>query len=198
MQNSKFKIFNFSFLTFNSREARGFTLLELIISLAVFSVVVLGALGSLLAITNAQKRAVALQTVQDNINFAFELMTKEIRTGSIYHCGLSNSDIALSPQDCDTGGPSFTFRNARGQMVTYRVEDGHLEKIIDGNTLDPLVLTAAEVTVEYIQFYVLGSEANDQMQPRVTIVMKAVAGEKEIGRSRINLQTTVSQRQIDS
>ncbi len=65
---------------------KGFTLIEIIVSLAIFTVVAVVAVGAFLKIIDANKKAQTLQTAMNNINFALESMVREIRVGSNYYC----------------------------------------------------------------------------------------------------------------
>ena len=65
----------------------GFTLIEMIVSLGVFTFVILISMGSFLAILGAQKKAIAVGTLQENLRFSIETMLKDIRVGYSYYCG---------------------------------------------------------------------------------------------------------------
>ena len=58
-------------------------------------------------------------------------------------------------------------------------------------------ITALEVVVEDLKFYVTGTSATDVLQPRVIIVVVGYAGVQEKIRTDFNIQTSVSQRQLD-
>lgn len=149
----------------------GFTILEMIVSMGVFAIAVLIAVGSLLALTNAQKKALVFQSTQDNLRFALETMARDIRTGDNY----------------SGGGSSIAFTSVSGP-VTYRAKNGRIEKSNDGTNFQPL--TSADVNIENLTFYVISNP-----HPRVTIVLKGVSGSGST-RSELNLQTTISQRKI--
>ncbi|MBU6427196.1 type II secretion system GspH family protein [Patescibacteria group bacterium] len=67
----------------------GFTLIEMIVALGLFSVVAVIALGSLVKIISANQKAQALQATFTNLNFALESMSRELRMGTVYHCDLT-------------------------------------------------------------------------------------------------------------
>ncbi len=64
----------------------GFTLIEMIVSLAVFLVVITISVGALLMLIGTNEQLQAEQSVMTNLSFALDSMTREIRTGSHYYC----------------------------------------------------------------------------------------------------------------
>jgi prepilin-type N-terminal cleavage/methylation domain-containing protein len=69
----------------------GFTLLEMLVSLAIFTVVAVFAVGALVRITGLNRRAQTLQSSMTNMSFALESMSREMRVGSNFNCGDTNS-----------------------------------------------------------------------------------------------------------
>lgn len=173
--------------------------MEMIVALGVFAIAATIATSSLLSLTDAQKKAFSLQNTYDNIRFALEIMAKDIRTGDKYHCSGSLDDAPSVPsgQDCDLGGAVLTYKSAAGKTISYYVQDGKIEKSVDG--VSEGALTGDEVIIEKLFFYVLGSLPSSledpAEQPRVTIVVEGVAGSGRSA-SRFNLQTAVAQRKV--
>ncbi len=64
----------------------GFTLIEMIVSLGVFSVVVTTAVGAFLVLIATNQQLQSEQSVMTNLAFALDTMTREIRTGYNYYC----------------------------------------------------------------------------------------------------------------
>lgn len=176
---------------------KGFTLFEMIVAVAVFSVAAIIGVGALLSISDAQEKSISLRAVQDNLNFALETMGKEIRTGSSFHCGVDINDFSTTPRDCSSGGPSFTFINNFVQTVTYRLVAGRFEKSTNGG-LSFSAVTSSNITITRLTFYVRGAVAGDQLQPLMTTVLSGTSGTKEKLKSVINIQTTITQRKLDS
>lgn len=65
---------------------RGFTLVEMIVSLALFSIVITISVGALLVLIGTNEQLQGEQTVMTNLSFALDSMTREIRTGTEYFC----------------------------------------------------------------------------------------------------------------
>lgn len=168
--------------------ASGFTLVEMIVAIFVFSVVMVIATGALVSIIGANRKAQSVKSVMNNLAFSVDSMTRALRVGTDYDCGISSC--------ASDGSDSLTFTDVDGREVEYRLNEStdQIERAIDGAGF--LALTASEVTVERLMFYVDGTDSSDGEQPRVLIVVGGHAG---TGRSEtiFNLQTLVSQRILD-
>ena len=66
---------------------KGFTLVEMIVAVALFAVVMLISVGTLLALVGANRKAQALQSVINNLNITLDGMVRAIRMGGNFHCG---------------------------------------------------------------------------------------------------------------
>jgi prepilin-type N-terminal cleavage/methylation domain-containing protein len=79
-----------------TRTQSGFTLVEMIVSLAIFAIVVTVSVGALLVLVGTNQRLQGEQSVMTNLSFALDSMTREIRTGSSYYCVSEASAGSLS------------------------------------------------------------------------------------------------------
>ncbi len=82
----------------------GFTLVEMIVSLAIFAIVVTVSVGALLVLVGTNQRLQGEQNVMTNLSFALDSMTREIRTGSHYYCfaNLNSSQITTNGNSLDS------------------------------------------------------------------------------------------------
>ncbi|HEY4524766.1 MAG TPA: type II secretion system protein [Candidatus Paceibacterota bacterium] len=208
--------------SFPSRGARnhasvseaGFTLVEMIIAVALFAVVMLIAIGALLSIIDANRKAQALQSVINNLNVALDGMVRTIREGSNYRCGSSSP----SNPDCVTsGGTSFYLESHGGSSANpnddwlyWFAEDergvGRIYKSEDGTLANGIPITAPEVTIENMTFYVIGARrdtngdgvTDEFRQPKVMIVIKGTAGAiRSAVTTTFQIQATAVQRVLD-
>lgn len=165
---------------------KGFTLLELIVAIGVFSAVISASTGIFISTITAQRKAIALQNVQDNIRFAAESMAKEIRTGKTF---------SVNAQ----GGSQLNFTNAAGASVIYRLSGtAAIEKSSDGGA-NFLPITADNIEVASLKFYLTGEIEGDGLQPKITITVKTRSKNVKIAeQSEMNLETTISVREIQS
>ena len=65
---------------------KGFTLIELMTAMAIFTVIMAISMGSITGIFDANRKSRSLKTAITNLNLAVESMSKEMRFGKNYHC----------------------------------------------------------------------------------------------------------------
>ncbi len=169
--------------------SRGFTLIEMIVSVSIFTIVVFVAVGALLAITDANRKANSIRAVMDNISFAMEFMARSMRTGNNYGCEGSGN--------CTNGGSFVTFTDQSGIDVTYKYDTPSKSIMVKKGSGSFARITAPEVDIQQLVFYVTGVGA-DSRQPKVTILIKGTAGILDKVKTNFSVQTTVSQRQVES
>lgn len=173
--------------------SRGFTLVELLVAIGVFSIAMLIGVGALLTTVGANHKAQAIQSVMNNLNHAVESVARNIPVGTNYHCG--GGGILSAPQDCVQGDTVIALLSHDGRAIVYEFLNQRLLRSIDGGPA--VAITAPEVVIEEGMFYVRGSAPGDDEQPQVLIKIRGYAGINEKSRSDFALQTTVTQRALD-
>ena len=185
--------------------SRGFTLVEMIVAVALFAIVMLISTGALLALVGANRKAQALQSVMNNLNMALDGMIRSIRMGHLYRCGSSNP----ADPNCSSGGDIFYFESFEGTPAigddwAYAFDTtgvlcgiNRLCKSEDnGGTFYPL--TAPEITIDAMDFRVIGATRGDLDQPKVVITLKGTAGARSVRtQTTFSIQATAVQRTLD-
>ncbi len=99
-------------------KSRGFTLIEIIVSLGIFSVVAVIAVGALVRITSANRQAQAIQSGVNNISFVLDSISREMRVGTGFSCysGLSNF---LIPNVNTFNVTNYSSYKCGGDMKSY-------------------------------------------------------------------------------
>jgi len=185
-----------------SSKKTGFTLIELMVSVSIFSIIMVMSMGSILSVLTANTKSQTLRSVMDNLNSALEGMTRTIRFGTAYHSG--NTGTLTDPRDTDImnspgGDESITVRDSAGQTVTYGFDSVNRRIVRNVGGTGDFPLTSPDVRIEFFKVFVSGTAPGpaDILQPRVIIVIKGtVIGRNSSGTTFV-LQTTVSQRQHD-
>lgn len=188
--------------------ARGFSLIELIVAVALFSVVMLVSVATLLALVDANRKAQALQSVMNNLNVALDSMVRSIRMGTTYHCGTGAYASELS---CPLGNTVFAFEpfggdpNDSSDQWVYEYDNvtKRIYKSEHGG-LSRLPITAPEVAIEDMRFFVIGTDRGcdvspcDTIQPKVVISVRGTAGtDKARTTTTFSIQATAVQRILD-
>ncbi len=186
---------------------KGFTLVEMLVAVGIFAVIMVMSVGSLISLMDANHKAQTLKTVVNNLHFALENMSRNIRTGHAYHCGASTGALG-QPHDCATASDtSLAFTSRTGSLVIYQwnANNQSIERSLDGGE-SYVSITAPEIQVQQLRFYVDGSCKkassdptcpSDSKQPRVLIVAKGFMKSKGKSDSDFTIETVVSQRQLD-
>jgi prepilin-type N-terminal cleavage/methylation domain-containing protein len=185
-------------------QPNGFTLIEILVSVAIFTVVMVIALGALLAMSESDRKAQTLKSVINNLNFSLDAMSRSMRTGVNYHCDVSQGTVT-APRDCDqatSGGTSIAFLSAEGQTIKYCRGNGNAcsssgtAVLVSKAGAAFAPLTASEVTITNLQFYVTGAQGA-KIQPHTVILLSGKVPVSATQTSTFDLQTSVTQRLYD-
>lgn len=171
---------------------KGLTLIETLVTLGIFSTVVVFTMGLFISASKAQIAASEMNLVNSEASFLLERMSREIRMAS------KNDDINITPSAGNqadrykkiefTNNESLreiyclatTSCNGSGQNIAVSYDNGATYALI--NSLN--------VRIDNLKFYLNGGGANEQ--PIVTIVL-GVSSKKMAGVS-VSLQTSVVPR----
>ncbi|OHB03188.1 MAG: hypothetical protein A2920_02340 [Candidatus Zambryskibacteria bacterium RIFCSPLOWO2_01_FULL_43_17] len=174
----------------------GVTLIEPLVSIAVFSVIMAISLGSVLSILDAGRKANSLRSVMTNLNFALEILSREIKFGTNYYCGTNTASPHTLTNDCAGGATSITFTSSTGVDTIYRLQNNQIQKSTD-HGVSYSGITSPDIIVQDLKFYVFGSTAGNTFQPRAFITTRGYAGVKPTAQSKFFIQTSASQRILD-
>lgn len=172
----------------------GATLLEMIVAVALFSVTILAATEIFQMVVEGQRSAVAAQNTQENMRYALEVMSKEIRmaqktTGN--GCGPQLDGKVYNLQ-----GNRLQFKNIYGECVEYQEQNFRfqIQRYPAGNPPGLTdYITPDEIKVSNLEFIVI-DDLVGYKQSMVTLKMDVEAVGKELHKSKMKIQTTISSR----
>ncbi|MDD3151074.1 MAG: prepilin-type N-terminal cleavage/methylation domain-containing protein [Candidatus Gastranaerophilales bacterium] len=175
---------------------RGVSLLELIVSIAIFSFLILSATQIFKMVIDGQRNAISAQNVQENIRYAMEKMSKEIRMAQISNKECSSAAIYKVFNTADSGQELY-FKNKNEECIIYYLENNRLKIMVStlsGDVAD--FITPAKVEVSNLKFYIDDDliSAFHSKQPYVTMVMDVRAIGQAIHEQKMKIQMTVSSR----
>jgi prepilin-type N-terminal cleavage/methylation domain-containing protein len=183
---------------------RGFTMVEMLVSVGLFAILMVISVGALLMLLAANHKAQALQSVMNNFNISLDGMVRSIRQGSQFHCG---EGIYTQAVDCPDGGATFAFEPYGDPMadpwvITFDEPNHRINESQDGG-LTWTTITAPEVSISKLRFYLIGSVRGSDpgigpTQPKVIIVIDGVAASNNTkARTTFHVQATAVQRLLD-
>lgn len=196
-------------------KARGFTLMELLVVMSIFSTLVLIASDIFVISSRTQRKIYGLERVQADARYTMEAIVREVRTGAIdysYYAGtggveLPETELAMLQSDLTP----IRF----GTSSSTSICGGATGTAAEANSIPCLTVTVAGVTtaitpknvsVRNLLFYVspntdpsvlnvaTGAYASN-LQPRVTVtlVLESRGGATQ-EQSTVYLQTTATSR----
>jgi prepilin-type N-terminal cleavage/methylation domain-containing protein len=190
---------------------KGFTLVEMLVASAIFTVFMVVAVGALMSIISANDRAQAIKTVIDNVTFAVDDMARNIRSGTNYQSCNDTTQIGLNQTgtNCssnqgnelsyfDNGDPqdSIYYRFASNQYLSSG--QGNILEICNGSdctipkTWQSLTAPTSTVNISNMTFYVFNGSG---VQPRVLMTVTGFIPNKNGASTEFDIQTTASQRE---
>lgn len=180
---------------------RGFTIIETMIAVSLFSIIIIMGTGSLLNTTVLHNKSQDVRSIIDNLSFIMEDISRNIRTGYDFHCIDDGNVTATDPHDCLNGG-GISFKASTGEQWVYAIyPDGSIQKSVSGGTAGTFtVLNLPEIVISSVSsFSVSGAlpPAGDIKQPYITIKLVGTITSKDNVVTPFSLQTSVSARLVD-
>jgi prepilin-type N-terminal cleavage/methylation domain-containing protein len=202
-------ISNFKFQISNSQ--RGFSLMELIVVLALFMLIIGVVVNMFISIVGAQKRILGEEELLNQVSYVQEYASRAIR-----------SAVKDAAADCLTDGaqsyPGYMYllTHYNSQLAGYEgikfiskdnvceeffvdPADGLLKESKSGSR--PQNILSSKFALQYVKFVINGdsslggASSSDAMQPRVTMVLSVQ--NQTAGAPDKVFQTTVSQRNLN-
>lgn len=182
----------------NIKMKNGFTLVEILVAMAIFSIIIGISLTIFLSALQAQRKALASQRLVDQTGYVLEYMSRALRmvkkqTAESPSC-LSQNGLNY---EITRGGKGLKFLNYQSICQEFFL-DVNLKRLKEAKEDSEEFLTSAELEVESFNIKLMGESDQDTDQPRVTLFLKIKGkGQKPEEKPEIKIQTTISQRGLD-
>jgi len=205
---------------------RGFTLIEIMVSITVFSIIISSIAGIFVTSIREQRRTLNSQILLDQTSYVLEYTSRSLRMARkqiaeetpwcLSQAGL-NYEIPSAPIDYringdENLGTGIRFINQLQKKGNYYdceefyLENGQLKYKKDAN--DPpnsktFNLTSDALNITSLKFFLSGKyQGNelqpDYLQPTVTLFLEVESKGGSVGtQPKIKIQTTISQRMLD-
>ncbi len=163
---------------------KGFTLIEMVVAVAVFSLVIGASSGLFVSSLRAQRQSLATREVLDQTSYIMEYMSRALRMAKKDITGTCTGTAKLN----------YQFENQCIKFINYKDECqrfclvGTRLRNEEGN-----YLTSANLNIKSFNVNLVGQDQTDTLQPKITIFLDIEGREQ----SNIKIQTTISQRNLD-
>ncbi len=186
----------------------GFTLIEMLVSVGLFAVTVTMSMGSLLILVDAHSRSQSVQVAVDNLSFALDSITRQLRTGQNYYCapninalttGAPPGVLRGGERNCSNGGQAISFTDTRtGWRYGFALNGNTIQRKVDkpGDIGEWENMTGANLRVTQARF-VLDGTGNTTVQPAVTINIQIEVGDVVGLGTSLDMQTSIVQRSLN-
>ncbi|MFC1663738.1 PilW family protein [Patescibacteria group bacterium] len=178
---------------------KGFTLIEILVAVTIFSLVVSIASGVFVSAIRSQRKSLASQELLDQTGYVMDYMSRALRMAKKdIDASCISSRLNYEKTREDRG---IKFMNYQGICQEFFVQDEQLweyKKNPSTGEESTLALTSAGLEVASLGFALFGQSQFDELQPRLTIfsIIKG-RGLKSEEKPEIKIQTTISQRNLD-
>lgn len=192
---------------------QGFTLVEIMVAVSIFTIVVTIGIGALLTVNAAYRKTKDRRQAVASVSSAVEYMVREMRTGYFFVC-TNYENTVLTPgtpilsADCfppssPSDGITFLDQEGNQQMIYFDASVagypgiGQILKTSFANGSVPQPVTDPSIVdIESVNFYVKGlSDANHTVQPFILVQIRgSVVGQAN---SDFTFQSAISQRLLD-
>ncbi len=183
-------------------QEKGFTLIEMVVSISLFAVVVLSSTQILKMVLEGQQSGIASQNIQENMRYVFEVISKETRVATIsnYDCedifspSASAENKVFNKTEIN-GNDALYFKNQDGECTAYYLSDSGVMMVTRGE--DTASTTPNNLAINSLDFSIEddGIGESHSVQPKATVNMNVTSDiNDEMHKKEMKLQTTISSR----
>ena len=184
--------------SFKYKARPAFTLVEILVSVTLFTTIMLSATSIFKLALDAQRKSVMAQNTQESLRYFLEVIGKEMRMAQRNNGVCANMGATdIYTKDTNAFGDVLYFKNYHGQCVHYYLFGasawtGFTIERVTGAESAVNFITPDKVFISDLKFEVKGSTTT---QAFVTVAFKAEAiTPARVRLSPINMQTSVASR----
>lgn len=196
---------------------KGFTLVEMLVSVALFTAVMSVGLSVILSVIDGNKKTQSINSVVNNLNSSIDSMIRDMKTGIEYRCNSTGnehmpvqkgaSSDCLSSEAAITSMSFISTITGTERSVKYEFvpspaegESGYITKAtcpqIGACTAEDLRITSPEINVTDMRMY-LKEGSPGSSQPGILLIIGGTAKVNPTTFSDFYLQTFVSRRVLN-
>lgn len=165
----KYNFYKSRIKNYQSFSNNGFTLIEILVALGIFSVVISITVGIFVSGSSSQRKILEFYDIQREGNYLMETVSRELRMASTISDGTDGNE-----DQQNNNNSSVEFTNYDNNLTRYCRSDaaGVCTENDSGDyfSRDGKIIISNKVIITDLKFYI--SQTFTQVQPVVTVVMK--------------------------
>ena len=168
----------------------GFTLIEALVSVAIFAVVVSMASVLFLATSNAQRKATNQEKVMREVRQTMESISRLVRMSAVDYERYDAEGVEIS------GGPSVLYLMDNNVSVSFSLDEN---RIVYERSGDSGFMTGGDIDVTNLQFFIGPADpaANTTWPTQVTVLLTTEREGERGSADILKTQTTIVTRQYE-
>ena len=181
------------------RDSRGFSLIELMVSIFILSIVLIAMVAVFAAVTRSYYKSKAIKSVTEDIQHAIGLIAKDVRMGSVKSDSPSGSKFLKIRRSRNMGWVCYRINSTKLELKDNAVESTNCASATYNKTLVDLTGLNVTFNTTNSKFYSRKS-VTDASPPNnrrgwveINLDIRSSAG-KEMEAEPIQIQTIVSSR----
>lgn len=192
---------------------KGFTLIELMVVIALFTTIMTISIGALYSAQAINTKLQQTQIILDGVNLATEEIIRDIRYGLIFYCTDTVPTVSPDRMDCYPNGNTvlvfkpgnaLTSAKSSSDRIVYYISNGSIFKkeFPEGVPSTPIQITVSNVVIDKLTFYVKGSglvSSGDYIQPVITLAITGTTkpSNGNVAPVTFSVETSSSARALD-
>lgn len=177
---------------------KGFTLVELLVSISVFAMVMIAFVGLFISAIKQQRQTLRFNSLLNTASYVAEYMDRALRMAIKDRTG---DCIGAANKNFSVGVGSIRFLNYEMKCQEFYQDNSQIKVKKSPNATSASLpalgdaLTPANIVVGPLNFLVSGDGQGDDLQPKITV--NALISTTDTPPQKLRFQTTVSQRELD-
>ena len=180
---------------FKFKENKGFTVVELLVAVGLFTTIITIAIGAYIRVLRTQSFMTDIMSANDNVSLVIEQMSREIRTGS--QVAVNNGALRLENDEGVCVQYDLHYDSSEDNSF-IRKSESNSAVCSDNVYSNYQYLTSKNVSINDLVFDMVSSNGFQRVQIDIEVNVRDISGEGDFFTEGNHLKTFVSTRQYFS
>jgi type II secretory pathway pseudopilin PulG len=178
---------------------KAFTLIEMLVAMAAFSLVIGSIIGIFISAIRSQSEALISQKLLDDTSYIIEYMSRTIRMAQKEEdAGGPTGCLSANGLNYESAGNNIKFKNMYGDCQEFYLGGTDNKQLIENRTgivsITNLPLNSDDLQITSLRFIIAGDALGQQPKVTISLIIKP---KTTTAKPEINIQTTIAQRNLN-